>query len=392
MKDRLFFGNTFCAVEHSFDSDGNEQFHCLQLRKQNSELIIANSDSFDSIEKLFSFLTEIKQEHLVLVVNNNQVLSKSIPVLEPNRELVYKNAYPTLSKNDFLTQVVYSKTESYVSIVRNDYIQQLIKEYSQNNLTVLDVTLSIMSIDSITDVVNYEELFTSNSRITISDGKLNSIENKRFDFYCYEINGIKIQSSYLLSLSSIVSFYLKKNISFSEKYLTDFKDKKVFNLGYKIVLGIIFILVLINFLLFSNYSRNVNNLQQELEIKKGAKNKLKTISVSLDKKRKLLLELQNSSLFSVSKYTDQIVEELPNSVILSDINYQPVKGTIREGKEANFLIKEIEIKGVLNNYNEFTSWIDKIEQKKWVNQLLELSTEKDKRKKNSSFHVLIRVK
>ncbi|MFY7669769.1 hypothetical protein ACOSP6_01640 [Tenacibaculum sp. MEBiC06402] len=392
MKDRLFFGNTFCAVEHSFDSEGNEEFHCLQLSKQKNELVLKNSESFNSLENLFSYLKEIKQEHLVLVVNNNQVLSKSIPFVEPNKELVFKNAYPTLVKSNFYAQVSYSNTNSFISIVRNDYVEKLVREYQSNAIDVVDVLIGSLSVSAISDVIEETEVYTSNAKVTLLDKQIHLIENKSFDVSIYTINGLKIQSSYVLSLGAIVSFYLQKGIFFSENNVTQFKEKKTFNLGYKLVLGVIFLMVLVNFLFFSSYNKEVAKLQEQLEIKTGAKLRLKEISVSLEKKRKLLSELQNSSLFSVSKYADQIVEEIPNSVVLSEINYQPIEGTIRKEKEVKFKVKEIEIKGVLNNYNEFTSWIDKIEQKKWVNQLLELSTEKDKRKKNSSFHVLIRVK
>ena len=392
MKDRLFFGNTFCAVEHSFDSVGNEEFHCLQLSKQKNELVLKNSESFNSLENLFSYLKEIKQEHLVLVVNNNQVLSKSIPFVEPNKELVFKNAYPTLVKSNFYAQVSYSNTNSFISIVRNDYVEKLVKEYQSNAIDVVDVLIGSLSVSAISDVIEETEVYTSNAKVTLLDKQIHVIENKSFDVSTYSINGLKIQSSYVLSLGAIVSFYLQKGVFFSENNVTQFKEKKTFNLGYKLVLGVVFLMVLVNFLFFSSYNKEVTKLQEQLEIKTGAKLRLKEISVSLEKKRKLLSELQNSSLFSVSKYADQIVEEIPNSVVLSEINYQPIEGTIRKEKEVKFKVKEIEIKGVLNNYNEFTSWIDKIEQKKWVNQLLELSTEKDKRKKNSSFHVLIRVK
>lgn len=392
MKDRLFFGNSFCAVEHTFDSQGNEEFHCLQLTKRKNELELTNSSSFTDINSVFSYLKSIKQEHIVLVVNNNQVLSKSISVVEPSKTLVFKNAYPTLSYNDFYAQVAYSESDSWISIVRNSYITQLVGEYANNSITVLDIHLGNISMNSIAKMIDYNEVFTSNARVTIEEGKLESIEYKRFDSYSYDINGIKFRSAYVLSLASIVDFYIKKNTHFNPNYLTDYKDKKVFNLGYKLALGVIFALVLVNFLFFNNYNKNVNSLQQELEVKRGAKKKLKAISVSLDKKRKLLSELQNSSLFSVSKYSDQIVAEIPKSVVLTEINYQPIKGAIREGKETNFQIKEIEVIGVLNEYEEFTSWIDNIERKTWVNQLVELSTEKDKRKKNSNFHIVIRIK
>lgn len=392
MKDRLFFSNLFCAVEYTFDSDGIEQFHTLQLTKKKNELILTNSKTFTDVNSVFSHLKSIKQEHIVLVVNNNQVLSKSINIVEPNSNKVFKNAYPTLSYNDFYIQVAYSEHDSWISIVRNSYITQLVGEYAKHDISVLEVHLGNVSISSIVEMIDYKEVFTSNAMVTIDEGKLQAIKYKQFDSYNYAVNGIKFHSKYILSLASIVDFYIKKNQHFNPNYLSDYKDKKVFNLGYKLALGLIFTMVLVNFLFFNNYNKNVNSLEQELEIKRGAKTKLKAISINLNKKRKLLSELQNSRLLSVSKYSDQIVAEIPKSVLLTEINYQPIVGRIRKGKATNFNIKEIEVKGVLHNYVEFTRWIDNIERKPWVNQLVKLSTEKDKRKKSSNFDLIIRIK
>ncbi|AUC13872.1 hypothetical protein BTO06_01310 [Tenacibaculum sp. SZ-18] len=392
MKDRLLYGNTYGAVEHSFDSNGREEFHFLQLRKIKNELTVEDSKSFLSIEDVINYLKKIRQVHLVLVINNNQVLSKSIPIVETKKDLVFKSAYPTLVRNDFHAQVAYSKSTSFISIARNQYLNQVVQEYSSKEIDILDVFLGNLSLLNIGELIEDANIYTSNAKILIENTYIEEIDGRKFHKEVYNINGLKIQNSYLLSLAAIVGFYIKGNIHFSNEYFKRFKEKRKFNIGYKLALGIIFSLVLINFLYFNNYNKKVNDLQQELELKKDVKVKLKKISVTLGKKRKLLSELENSSLISVSKYTDQIVQNIPESVVLKEINYQPIKGTLRKGKEVVFKEGEIEVKGVLNNYDEFTSWIDSIEQKKWISQLLKLATEKEKRKKGSSFHILIQLK
>ncbi len=392
MKDRLFFGNAYSAVEHSFDAEGREEFHFLRLSKKKNELIIIEEKSFNSFEKLLEYLSSKSQDHLVLVINNNQVLSKFIPVLESNEEIVFKSAYPTLTRNDFHSQIEYSKSNSFISITRKDYLNKLIKQYSESKIDVLDVFLGNLSVTSIIEFLDENDFYSSNSRISISDSALEVITRKQFSENLYNINGLKVQNTHLLSFGAVIGFYIKNTIHYSDEYFKSFKEKKKFNFGYKLALGTLFVLVLSNFLIFNSYNKKVNNLQQELEIKEGARSKLKEISLSLTKKRKLFSELKNSSLFSVSKFTDQIVANIPESIVLNEINYQPLKGTIKKYKEVKFRVNEIEVKGVLNNYDDFTRWIDDLERKDWVLQLLELVTEKEKRKIGSSFHILIRIK
>lgn len=392
MKDRLFFGNTYCAVEHSFDTDGKEEFHFLQLRKKKSELIIVEAKSFNSFEILLEYLNDKNHDNLVLVINNNQLLLKFIPVVESNKEIVFKSAYPTLTRSDFHSQIEYSKSKSVISIVRKDYLNKVIKEYTQSKIDVLDVFLGNLSITSFVEFLDNNEFYSSNSRISISDSTINEIILKQFRDDFYTINGLKIQNKYLLSFGAIVGFYLKNSIQYSDEYFQNFKEKKKFTIGYKLGLGVVFMLVLTNFLFFNNYNNKVNNLRQELELKEGVRNKFSELSKRLVKKRKLLSELTNSSLNSVSKFTDQIVLNIPQSIVLKEVNYQPLRGTIKKNKEVQFLVNEIEVKGILNSYDDFSRWIDDLEGKDWVLQLLDLVTEKEKRKVGSSFHVLIRIK
>ncbi len=392
MKDRLFFGKTFCAVEFSFDTEGNEVYYSLQLLKKKKELEIKKSEQFTDLATLCKELKKDNQDHIVLVVNNKQVLSKNLDKLNDEKKVLFKRAYPSLSLNDFYVQITELLHHISISVIRESYITELTKSFSNHQIEVLDIYLGNASFSSLANIIQESQVYTSNAKLTITEEKVESIENKLFESENYLINGLQINSKYILSLNAIVNFYLIKNVAYENSNLDDFKNRKIFNLGYKTVLGVIFMLVLANFMFFNNYNTKVNNLSQQLEVKKGVKLKLKKLKANVKKKQKLLAELQNSSSFSVSKYADQVVAEIPSSIILSDIIYQPLSRPLKKDKETNFKTKEIEIKGLLSDYVEFTEWIDGIEKKSWVKELLQLTTEKEKKKKNSNFHILIRVK
>ncbi|SNR15456.1 hypothetical protein [Tenacibaculum jejuense] len=391
MKDRLFFGNILSAVEYSFDSDGNEIYIHLQLEKKKQKLEIKDSRRFFNQDELLQFLKESSIRHTILVLNNKQVLSKSIETKNELEEIIFKRAFPSLPSKEFYKRILPTNTGTYLSVVRESYVASVIKEFANININVLDVLLGNTAFSSLVSIIENGEISTSNTKLTLANSAVTSVATKKFTNEDYKINGLQINNQYILSLSAIVYFYLNKEVSYKQEYFTAYLEKKKFNLGYKIILGIIFFLVLLNFIYFNNYNTEVNRLTQQLEIKKDGKRKLIDLKSNVKKKRKLLSELQNSSAFSVAKYSDQIVSEIPKSILLSELIYQPLNRVLKKGKETSFKIKEIEVKGVFNNYIEFTSWIDNLEKKDWVKQLLELTTEKAKRKKNSNFHILILI-
>ncbi|WP_442267058.1 hypothetical protein ACSIGC_04995 [Tenacibaculum sp. ZS6-P6] len=391
MKDRLFFGNTLSAVEYSFDQEGNEVFLYLQLERKKLELEVKESKKFVEKNELFDFINKTSQEHVVLVINNKHVLSKSIDIKNDNDAVVFKRAFSSLNINDFYQESLPLNEGTFLSVVRENYVKSLIKEFTSKKITVLDVLLGTTSISSLLSIISYENIFTSNTELLIDSGKMVSINSKRFVDCDYEINGLRISNQHVLSLSAIVNCYLNKTVNYKSDQYKEYIEKKKFNLGYKLVLGILFLLVLMNFIYFNSYSSEVNKFTEQLELKKNDKRKLLNLKEKVKKKRKLLSELQSSTSFSIAKYPDQIVYGIPKSVVLKVLSYQSLNKVLKKDKETNFNLKEIEVKGTFNNYIEFTSWIDNLERKAWVKELLELTTEKDKRKNNSNFHILILI-
>ncbi|CAM1344620.1 hypothetical protein [Tenacibaculum amylolyticum] len=391
IKDQLIYGKSFCAVEHSYTNEGKEVYYCLQLKKQKKELQVASSDQFDDFEALTAHLKSIGQQHVVLIVNNNQVLSKEVTGVNDNLN-AFQNAFPTLSATNFYSHTHSTSEKLFIAIVRKEIIDNLVNTYAKASIAVVDFSLGNLALGTLSEMLDDTEIYTSNALVVITNQQLTSIKSKQFQLEEYTINGIGISSNYILQLGAIVAFYLQKNVHHDSENLEEFKQKRIFNLGYKVALVIIFFGLLVNFMVFNSYYGKVNSLNQELSIHRDAKNRLKALSVTVQKKKKLLSELENSSAFSVAKYIDQILTDIPKTIVLKEAAYQPVIGNLKKGKEARFSNHQIVVKGVLNNNIDFSNWIDEIERKDWVQKVSELSIAKDRRKTKSNFHIVITIK
>ena len=111
------------------------------------------------------------------------------------------------------------------------------------------------------------------------------------------INDLEIKGASINCLSGILCYYTeisKTEWSFAvlkNKLRADFIQKQFFNLGLRAALGLIFIILLSNFLIFSNYRDKINTLNSEIEIGENNKVKLFALKNEVDKKEKIINEI-----------------------------------------------------------------------------------------------------
>ncbi len=389
LKDSLLYGNTYCAIEYSVNEVGEELFIALLLLKKNGELEVKTKEKFKSPIELRDFLKKEKQKHLVLVINNQQVLFKTI---EKNEKNPISVAFPTVNKKDFLSEVQHSAEKSFVGIVRKNYVESLVDFLKKDGIAVLDIVIGGLSVFGLLEVFpENDEVYTTNSKVTIHQNQISSIETRVFHDQTYGINGLELDNYQILNLGAIVNFYLNKQVQQSKEELEEFTHKTIFTKGLMAGLVLIFIVLLVNFMFFSKYYSKIERLQADLTEHSQTKEVLKKIAKDVDKKKKLLQQIQSSGTSSLSKYVDQLVSEIPRSVLLQEVNYQPFLTVIKEDKLIKNELKTLSVSGVFKDNAELSDWIDIIEKKQWVKKVDGLSIERDTRKKVSKFYFHIKI-
>lgn len=390
LKDSLLYRNTYCAIEFGIDALGKEQFTALTLRKKKGELYIKNKTTTKSVEDLINFLKQEKQQHTILIINNQQVLFK---VIEKNAKNPVVAAFPTINKKEFITEVKHSNEKSFIGIVRKRYAENIWTLFNEAGIIILDTVIGILPVFALLDVLpGTEHIQTTHSQISIINQQVTSITSNVFSEESYQINGLELKNYEILSLGAMVSFYVNEQIQYSTKELETFKQQTIFAKGLKAGLALMFLILLVNFMFFSNYYRQIEKLQAEINIYSETKEALKKIASEVDKKKKLLQQIQNSGTSSLSKYTDQLIQEIPHSILLEEVNYQPFITTIKENKLIKNEQNMLQVSGVFKNNRELSNWIDVVEQKSWVQKVDGLSIQSDARKKIAKFFFKIKIK
>ena len=365
-------GKLYCAVEHSI-IEQKIQINYLFLKKRKSEFLIEKSDVFTNTNDLFKVLK--KNQHLFLIINDDQVLTKAIKGKQDTQKAV-QTAFPNLNRDDFYYEVYQNKTNTYISICRKEHIDSIIKQYEEAYLNIIGFSLGNLVGTQLLPFVEERELQTSNAFLSIKNHEITNIKKIEEKFQNdYIINDLKVNSNSVLGLAGILSFYTGQRFtqnSFIDKInlLQDrFKQKRFFDLGLKTSLSFIFILLLISFLFFSSYRKKVNNIKSEIEVNENYRGNLFSLKKEVNRKKKIVEEITSSETSKVSLYLDKIGASIPNKVLLNQLNYQPFLKNIKKGKEIRYQSQKIFIEGKSLDGAIFSEWISSLEQEKWIDKI-----------------------
>ena len=369
----LQFGNRFCGIEHT-SFDDNDSIHAVLLKKNKKEIDIEESLEAKSVEGLAKKLP--KNQHAFLVINDNNILSKSLKSNQDDALKLVSMVFPNIKLNEFYYEIVHQGNNHFIAISRKSQIDDIVKKYIENGISIIDFSLGNSMISSISKYIKSDEIWTSSSNISLENGLITAIKktNEKKNVI-YDVNGIKVENDYLFSLAGALSSLIdnhEPNTNFeSEKNRLSNAFKQLHFFRQFLKFGLIFILgmLLINFFLFNNYFNKVSTLQQTAQFNQATKNNVVTLNESVLKIEKMVEDMKNSNSSKTSFYTNEIVQSLPNSILLKEFNYQPLLKRIKTDQLISINKNTLVVSGTSNDSDSFSNWLTAIEEYVWVSKI-----------------------
>jgi len=363
------YGSYYAAVEHQ-SHDENKQLAVLVLKKEKNEFRIETQKKFSSLQEVAETLN--KNQHLYLIVNNNQVLSKSVKK-ELDEDKALQNGFATIKISDFYYEIVQLEASTHISICRKEHVQKIIADYNRHHLNIIGFTLGNSAAIHLLPFLETTSISTSNASLAIANNLISSIDLiDKVDEHPYLINGIEIFNNFMLPLAAIISYYSNgiktagNFNSYNAIISKDFAQKRFFSLGLKTGLAVLFISLLINFLLFDYYNGHNETLTQNSQINQSYKEQLLLLNNELNNKKKLVDDISNSTTSKTSFYFDQIGLSVPTTISLNSIGYQPILKKIEDGKKIVLSEQTLLIKGSSSNGENFSNWVKGLEKFDWI--------------------------
>ncbi|WP_142785712.1 hypothetical protein [Changchengzhania lutea] len=390
----LQFGNRYCGIEHS-SKNGKKTLHVTVLKKAKKEVIIDDLFSSKSIGNLSKKLS--KKQHAFLVINNEHVLTKSLDNESLESIKLVNKAFPNINMTEFYYEVIQQDTRPFISICRKSFVDELIKKYTDLGISIVNLSFGNSVISSVASYLKVDTISTSNASITVKNKVIETIVlDETIKEEQYNINGLDSSNTYLLSLSAALSSILnnyKSTTNFQEKkaiLINSFKQIRFYSLFLK--MGLVFILsvLLVNFLFFNFYYNGVNQLNETSQLNQTTKSKIITLNEKVSNAQKMTDDMLKSSVSKSSFYVNAIIGSLPESILLSEINYQPILKNIKKDKAIALNQNTIMVSGTSINSVSYSQWISVLETMNWINKV-EVETYSDSKTTTSLFSLKISI-
>jgi len=393
VKKFLVYGRSYYGIEHA-SLDLEEVIHILELRNKKGELHIIKEQEVLSNNQIQDHINE--KQHAYLIINNNQVLSKKV---NEKLDLVkaVQMAFPNIKQEEFYFESHANKNNTFVNICRKHHVDEILKSYKDNKISILGFSLGNNIITEILPYYNGGSIETSNAIIKLKNNQIleivPSLDQKQEE---YTINGLSLNPKSVNAFSGILRLFNKSSSStnnFSDlihKLRTEFIQQKIFENSLKFSLGFLFTILLINFMIFTSFNNRIHKLSGELTINQQYEIKINQLIEEVNKKKKIVDEINSTESNQVTYYLDEISKSIPTSILLTVFEFQPINHNIKQEKEIKIQTHQIIIHGSSTKGEEFSDWIAHLESLGWIQEASVTSYGLDKKSVNE-FELKIRL-
>ncbi len=378
----LYYGLEVC--EHA----NGLRFHLVQVQQKKQELVILEEASFVTLHELANTIQ--KELPFFLTVHTKEVLTKLVASTHTDTiEAVVHTSFPNLDFTNFYYEVVRTKEQLLISICRKEQLDSFLEELAGLQLKVVAISLGFSPISNSAPYLPMGKVLVSNKELVIENEKVSAVNpNSGDENRTYTINGLAVKSTHLLGFSSILGHLLKStdadgNLQDAKAHLrSDFTNKRHFKLLLRSSLVFILGLLFVNFLIFNHYYEKVGAIEEALAVNDANKEQLLRLKAEVKRKEDRLNAVLAMANSRTSLFLDQLVQSLPGSLVLNDVQYQPLQKPIRASKPVLLINNSMIVSGQASDNSDFYSWIAALEKLAWIDHVE--TTDYDYSSRNSS--------
>jgi hypothetical protein len=369
----ILLGKKYMGIEH-FSLENEEKIALLQIENKKNELVITQKDK----RTYSSILPEKFDKKLpfYLVINTNQVIQKEISEIDASDEKLLHKAFPNLAWNEFYYEIWRLKTKSVIAISRKTYINEIVSVYQKQGISVVGISLGICSISGIVNYAPKEELATNHQNISLKEeNQILTAKSTALNIN-YVINGLDIPNTHLLAFSAVLRLLVNNqlttgNLTEYNHILYDYYNQKsIFSKGIQAIIILLLVILLINFFVFNHYYRKAQDISEQL-----LSNNTSQEEILKTKERVKIKELKVQNVLGISStqsslLINKITKQVPSSIILTELIYNPLEKKIKTDEPITTQEKIITVSGTTLNNSAFTKWVEEIEKFKFIKEVI----------------------
>lgn len=398
-KYKFIKGQAAFGVELVFNTKDSYTIIAIELTSNKEGVAVSRKLVDITLEKLKEENT--KKLPIYFSVGGKGVIHKKVKADDNAKDQELLNqVLPNASINDFyLQKSLIEGFEYWVSVIRKDVLDNLIKKVKHLNLFGVQIYLgpfvlenTVQLLDKITVLTTSHELIIENNNIIQLDS-LGSVSNGEE----YHIEGETINSHELIAFGTALSHFIPPNklISIEAPNVVEIKEEyyhrnKYVMLGFS-MLVLFFLITITNMLIGNAYQATNNELQYQVNSKKQFVDELAILREEFNIKEQFV---QNSGVTQASKisyYADQIALSIPKSIQLNQLFINPLTKRINKAEDIHFNYNKIKVSGTVTKSISLNNWVKQLKNYEWTNDINIISFVQENLKNAGKFEIEIHI-
>lgn len=370
-------GKKAFGVELIFNSKDSFTLIGLELGSSKSGVEITRRFTDVSFKELAK--SNDKKHPVYISIGGKGVVHKKVKINEHTQDQELLNlVLPNASLSDFyLQKSSVSEHECWVSVMRKDLLDGILEELETNRLFGVEIYLGPFILENTFPFIDKNSIHTTTHELLVEDDIIIQMDSLGSvgEGHEFQIESEVISSHELLAFSAALSHFVPfirlrpincfKVSNLKEEYL----NKSKYRIVTFSLIAFYFLISIINFLMYSNYQDDLNQMQYQLYSKKQYVQELDLLKQEFKSKEEFI---QNSGLAQASKvsyYADQIAMSVPASIQLNKLFVNPLEKRIKKGEDIQFYYNKITLSGTVSRSIELNNWIKLIKQLDWIKDI-----------------------
>jgi len=369
------------GVELAIEMDGTVVCRMCSLTLEKNSLTIGEKKGYRG--SLDEALASIPNSTPIAVsLTGKGVLTKRIDGVGELNAQRLSEVFPNFKSESFYVQQFAGDENVFVSIVRKEQVESLLESLNLSQHKVLCMTLGPFAVSQVLSQINTygQELCFSGHRINYTEGfKWRDYKSspEAMSEFPIKIEQEKLGEEYLIAYATAFQLILYPRLNTIELPVTemsdrleDFTQKQKFRFRLVAILGFLFVLLLVNFFVFSAYRAENELLYTRVNLQSSSAENLQMLEKKTIQEQERLKMLGWYRGLPYSWLADQVSSDMPAAVELTELSVSPViqaEGNT-ERKEI-YQSGKISIKGFTGDPIAVNDWIYKLKERAWVQQV-----------------------
>lgn len=356
--ENILYGRVYGAVE-VFSQDGRDNCAWLLVKKKRGELHIQEHGLTQDAGEVKTKLAGVP---VVLCINTSQVIHKEVQDTDASDKKLLHKAFPNIRQEDFHFEVWRHDLSSVVAICRRSHIDMLLRQVGKG-LNIAHIHLGVAPVSALQPFGLPEHFYTTSQEIGAAGLPGQLIEPLQGEGKPADINELTVPAQATLGFAGIVALLFSSatsgSISAENTALEySYKQQSFFKKTLKAAVITVLALLLLNFMLFSYYFDKAGLLGEKVQLDKAGLQSVLRLKERVREKETLLkgFSVQQGK---ASEVINELVKDVPTSVLLSRLEYHPLEHQLKEGEAPAIADSIITITGSVRNTADFNTWLER---------------------------------